>query len=218
MSTAALETYVDLSRTRLETMLKVLDVDGAVDRVRGGWTATGQDWVYDQERYDRVAAARRDEQAAMLAYIATDGCRMRFLREQLDDPGAADCGRCDNCGGLELPARSPEPPWPRPASGCADPGVTLAPRKMWPTALANLGIDLKGKIAEARRGGPRGGPADRPRPRPDCCASCSGPRPRTARCPARSSTPCSRCSATGTRPGPPAPPGWRTSSRRAVPS
>ena len=43
MSTAALETYVDLSRTRLETMLKVLDVDGAVDRVRGGWTATGQD-------------------------------------------------------------------------------------------------------------------------------------------------------------------------------
>ena len=35
MSTAALETYVDLSRNRLETMLKVLDVDGAVDRVRG---------------------------------------------------------------------------------------------------------------------------------------------------------------------------------------
>ena len=55
-------------------------------RVRGGWTATGQEWAYDQERYDRVAAARRDEQAAMLAYIATDGCRMRFLREQLDDP------------------------------------------------------------------------------------------------------------------------------------
>src|SRR4051812_40479665 len=104
MSTAALETHVDLSRTRLETMLKVLDVDGAVNRVRGGWSATGQEWAYDQERYDRVAAARRDEQAAMLAYIATDGCRMRFLREQLDDPEAEDCGRCDNCGGLELPA------------------------------------------------------------------------------------------------------------------
>ncbi len=86
MSTAALETYVDLSRTRLETMLKVLDVDGAVVRVRGGWTATGEEWAYDQERYDRVAAARREEQAAMLTYIATDGCRMRFLREQLDDP------------------------------------------------------------------------------------------------------------------------------------
>src|SRR6476469_5926839 len=41
MSTAALETPVELNRTRLETMLKVLDVDGAVRRVRGGWEATG---------------------------------------------------------------------------------------------------------------------------------------------------------------------------------
>ncbi|GAB4005288.1 hypothetical protein GCM10029992_52750 [Glycomyces albus] len=37
MSTAALETRVDLRRTRLEMMLKVLDVDGAVRRVKGGW-------------------------------------------------------------------------------------------------------------------------------------------------------------------------------------
>ena len=29
------------------------------------------------------------------------------------------------------------------------PGVTVAPRKMWPSALTNLGIDLKGKITEA---------------------------------------------------------------------
>src|SRR4051812_2316214 len=102
MSTATLETYVDLSRGRLEMMLKVLDVEGAVRRVQGGWTATGREWVYEQERYDRVAAARRDEQAAMLEYIATDRCRMRFLREALDDPGAEDCGRCDNCGGVTL--------------------------------------------------------------------------------------------------------------------
>ena len=33
------------------------------------------------------------------------------------------------------------------------PGVTLAPRKMWPTALANLGIDLKGKITDAAEEG-----------------------------------------------------------------
>jgi ATP-dependent DNA helicase RecQ len=37
LSTATLETYVELTRTRLETMLKVLDVDGAVHRVQGGW-------------------------------------------------------------------------------------------------------------------------------------------------------------------------------------
>jgi ATP-dependent DNA helicase RecQ len=44
LSTAALEPRVELRRTRLETMLKVLDVDGAVRRVQGGWTATGQPW------------------------------------------------------------------------------------------------------------------------------------------------------------------------------
>jgi len=154
MSTAALETYVDLSRTRLETMLKVLDVDGAVQRVRGGWTATGQDWAYDQERYDRVAAARRDEQAAMLAYIATDGCRMRFLREQLDDPaGAEDCGRCDNCAGLQLPLEISGTAVEQAGERLQRPGVTIAARRMWPTALGNLGIDLKGKIAEGAEDG-----------------------------------------------------------------
>ena len=41
----------------------------------------------------------------MLDYLDTDRCRMRFLRDQLDDPEAATCGRCDNCGGLTLSAR-----------------------------------------------------------------------------------------------------------------
>jgi ATP-dependent DNA helicase RecQ len=152
MSTATLETYVDLSRNRLEMMLKVLDVDGAVRRVQGGWVATGRDWVYEQERYDRVAAARRDEQAAMLAYIATDGCRMRFLREALDDPGATDCGRCDNCGGLALSAAVSQSAVASAGERLARPGVALSPRKLWPTALANLGLDLKGRITGAEEG------------------------------------------------------------------
>ena len=59
---------------------------------------------YDEERYRRVTEAREREQQAMLDYLDTDECRMRFLREQLDDPEAADCGRCDNCGGLTLSA------------------------------------------------------------------------------------------------------------------
>lgn len=39
LSLPALEPLVELRRTRLETMLKVLDVDGAVRRVKGGWRA-----------------------------------------------------------------------------------------------------------------------------------------------------------------------------------
>jgi ATP-dependent DNA helicase RecQ len=147
MSTATLETYVDLSRSRLEMMLKVLDVDGAVRRVQGGWIATGLPWVYEDDRYQRVAAARRDEQALMLEYIATDRCRMRFLREALDDLDATDCGRCDNCGGLSVPTSVSEAAVARAGERLTRPGVVVEPRKMWPTALTNLGIDLKGKIA-----------------------------------------------------------------------
>ena len=50
-STPALEPLVDLGRTRLEMVLKVLDVDGAVRRVKGGWVATGEPWNYDEPRY-----------------------------------------------------------------------------------------------------------------------------------------------------------------------
>ena len=148
LGTPALETRVELSRNRLETMLKVLDVDGAVRRVRGGWEATGQPWSYDAERYQRVREAREREQAAMLDYLDTGGCRMRFLREQLDDPEAADCGRCDNCGGLSLDSTVSTAAVEEAGARLARPGVPIEPRKMWPTALATLGIDLKGKIAE----------------------------------------------------------------------
>ena len=153
LSTATLETYVDLNRTRLETMLKVLDVDGAVRRVRGGWEATGQPWAYDEERYRRVSEAREREQRAMLDYIATDGCRMRYLREQLDDPEAADCGRCDNCGGLTLSEEVTAAAVEEAGARLSRPGVPVEPRKMWPTALGNLGIDLRGKIAEGAEEG-----------------------------------------------------------------
>ncbi|MCW2774616.1 MAG: ATP-dependent helicase, RecQ-like protein [Nocardioides sp.] len=153
MSTATLETYVDLNRNRLETMLKVLDVDGAVRRVRGGWESTGQEWAYDEERYRRVTEAREREQQAMLDYISTDRCRMHFLRDQLDDPEAVDCGRCDNCGGLTLPTEVSAAAVEEADARLSRPGVVVEPRKMWPTALANLGIELKGKIGEGAEEG-----------------------------------------------------------------
>jgi ATP-dependent DNA helicase RecQ len=150
LSTAAIETRVDLSRGRLEQMLKVLDVDGAVSRTVGGWTATGQPWTYDGERYQRVARERAREQQAMLAYQATDGCRMEFLRRELDDPGAVACGRCDNCTGQPWSAEVPDAGISAARDRLARPGVTVEPRKMWPTGMKELGIDATGKIAASR--------------------------------------------------------------------
>ena len=154
LSTAALETHVDLSRGRLETMLKVLDVDGAVTRTAGGWTSTGRPWFYDGERYERVARERKREQQAMLDYLDTGGCRMEFLRRELDDPAAKACGRCDNCTGQPWPADVPEAGAQAARDRLARPGVTVEPRKMWPTGMKELGIDASGKIPAARTAEP----------------------------------------------------------------
>ncbi|MEO6205398.1 MAG: recombinase RecQ, partial [Mycobacteriales bacterium] len=154
LSTAALETRVDLRRTRLETMLKVLDVDGAVRRVSGGWVSTGQDWTYDAERYARVSAAREHEQQAMRDYASTPSCRMEFLRRQLDDPGAEPCGRCDRCTG-STPSTAVSPQALAAAQALLDrPGVEVEPRRMWPSGLTALGIDLSGRIAAAETADP----------------------------------------------------------------
>ncbi len=149
LSTAALETRVDSSRSRLEMMLKVLDVDGAVRRVSGGWEATGAEWAYDAERYRRVAAERSREQQAMLGYIAMAGCRMEYLRRELDDPAAQPCGRCDNCTGRHWPATVPEDTVAAARDRLDRPGVTIEPRRMWPSGMAGLGIQVSGRIPAA---------------------------------------------------------------------
>ncbi|MDA1360376.1 DEAD/DEAH box helicase [Glycomyces luteolus] len=146
LSTAALETRVDLRRTRLEMMLKVLDVDGAVHRVKGGWESTGQTWDYDAERYAKVEAARKHEQRRMLAYEATDACRLEFLRRELDDAEAVPCGRCDNCTGTRTEAGVSAEAAAGAAAALSKPGVPFEPKRMWPTGLQAIGIDLKGKI------------------------------------------------------------------------
>jgi len=150
LSTAALEARVDLRRTRLETMLKVLDVDGAVRRVKGGWTATGQPWSYDGERYARVAADRAAEQQAMRDYVATTGCRMEFLRRQIDDPGAAPCGRCDRCTGQTLPLQVSGAALAAASERLQQPGVEIEPRRLWPTGMDTVGVGRKGKIPTDR--------------------------------------------------------------------
>lgn len=141
-STIRLESQVDLSRSRLEQVLKVLDVDGAVNRVRSGWVSTGQPWTYDAARYQGLAAARTAEQNAMVDYQRTPGCRLLFLRRQLDDATAtSNCGRCDNCTGRTWDTGVDASVANRVSSRLTAPGVRLTQRKQWPT-----GISVKGKI------------------------------------------------------------------------
>jgi ATP-dependent DNA helicase RecQ len=137
---------VDLSRSRLDMVLKVLDVDGAVQRVRGGWQATGNDWHYDADRYQRIEKARAVESQAMLDYQSTGGCRMEFLLRQLDDAHAAPCGRCDNCTGRQWSTEVSSATSEAAQERLRRPGVDLGPRKQWPTGMNALQVPLSGKI------------------------------------------------------------------------
>ncbi|MGW2225321.1 RecQ family ATP-dependent DNA helicase [Streptomyces formicae] len=154
LSLPALEPLVELRRSRLETMLKVLDVDGAVKRVKGGWISTGAPWVYDTDRYAWVAKQRQAEQQAMREYASAPGCRMEFLRRQLDDEGAAPCGRCDNCAGARFGEEVSPAALDAAKGELGRPGADVEPRKMWPTGLAAVGVDLKGRIPAGEQAAP----------------------------------------------------------------
>ncbi|MET7452350.1 RecQ family ATP-dependent DNA helicase [Streptomyces sp. NPDC005574] len=154
LSLQALEPLVELNRTRLETMLKVLDVDGAVHRVKGGWISTGTPWSYDAERYAWVAKQRSAEQQAMRDYATTTACRMEFLRRQLDDEQAAPCGRCDNCAGARFTAEVSSRALDTAGGSLARAGVVVEPRRMWPTGLPAVGVNLKGRIPPGEQATP----------------------------------------------------------------
>jgi ATP-dependent DNA helicase RecQ len=97
-TTRELMSFVNLGMGRLEAMLKILDVEGAVRREGTRWIlCPGSGWSYDAERYAQITVLRRAEQAAMAAFGADGRCLMRALQEELDDPAAEDCGRCSVC-------------------------------------------------------------------------------------------------------------------------
>ncbi|HEY5198676.1 MAG TPA: RecQ family ATP-dependent DNA helicase [Solirubrobacteraceae bacterium] len=138
-TTRELMAVVNLGMGRIEAMLKILDVEGAVRRTGTRWVSIpGAGWTYDAERYTQVTALRRAEQDAMAAF-GTDGrCLMRVLQEELDDPDARDCGRCSVC----TAPRFAEPPDPalveRAQRHLRSRPVELEVRKMAPDAAGAM--------------------------------------------------------------------------------
>lgn len=131
-SLGAIQRVVNVKLGVLELVVKQLDVDGVLDRVGGTvYQRTLLPWSYPTERVDQVTAARRAEQQAMLDYVETSECRMRFLANLLDDVESHPCGVCDNCTDsrqipqlpTELVARAERFLQKRP--------ITLTPKKMY---------------------------------------------------------------------------------------
>ncbi|HEY6360601.1 MAG TPA: RecQ family ATP-dependent DNA helicase, partial [Vicinamibacterales bacterium] len=95
----SLQKHVNYRQSRLEQVLKLLEVEGAVYRDGATYYLSGNVWTPDQERVERVTARRRHELERMRAFMTTRSCLMEFLTRELDDPASAPCGRCANCAG-----------------------------------------------------------------------------------------------------------------------
>jgi ATP-dependent DNA helicase RecQ len=142
VSTGEIEREVNARRSRIEAMLKVLEVEGAVERADGGWRRTLQPWRYDSERTETVTALRRAEQAAMREYATTTECRMQYVRRALDDHAADPCGRCDNCTGTRFEVVLDAGVVAEAAAFLRHTKLEIEPRRQWPSGLG----EVRGRI------------------------------------------------------------------------
>ena len=140
-SVVALEATTGIRRGRLEALLKVMAVDGAVVRGTDGWQSTATGWVFDADHYAALVAQRHGEADVMRSYATGTGCLMEFLQVALDDPTAGPCGHCSVCTGA-LPAPGAQPAAASVAAArtwLRGRDVTLDPRKRWPAGVGRTG-------------------------------------------------------------------------------
>jgi ATP-dependent DNA helicase RecQ len=127
-----LEQRLNLRRSRIAHILKLLEVDGAVAREGQRYFRTLNPWQPDTDRIERVTALRRSEMAHMQAYMTHATCLMTYLTAALDDPARVPCGRCaPDIGGL-LPT-APDPAVVRRAVDfLRRSDRPIEPRRQWP--------------------------------------------------------------------------------------
>lgn len=127
-----LEQRVNLRHSRIEHILKLLEVDGAVARERGRYFRTLNPWQADTDRIEKVTARRRDELAHLRAYMTHDGCLMTYLTRALDDPAPSPCGRCATETGQLLPVEPDPMAVRRAVDFLRRSDRVIEPRRRWP--------------------------------------------------------------------------------------
>jgi ATP-dependent DNA helicase RecQ len=126
-----IEEHVNMPSARIAGLLKVLDVEGAVEKGRSKYRRTLRPWSFDSARIERVRQARLAEHQAMRDYATTTGCRMAFLRNVLDDNAVGACGRCDNCTGNRYDTTTDPRLVGQALSFIRRRPITIEPRKVW---------------------------------------------------------------------------------------
>ena len=130
-----------MRRGRLEALLKILAVEGVLDKDGSTWRATGVPYVHDTAKWRALAQVRQQEAGIMRQYAQGAGCLMAYLQTALDDPSPAPCGRCSVCTGhLPFPGLAPSPQKLIAARNfLRGMDVDIEPRKRWPAGVGRKG-------------------------------------------------------------------------------
>ncbi len=104
LSLPQLETVMNLRRSQIEKVLKVLSVENPSPVIKDGskWKRTPVDYTINQELIARLTRQRELEWLEIQNYIDSKICLMVHLGNALDDPNAVECGRCAICTGQEV--------------------------------------------------------------------------------------------------------------------
>ncbi len=140
-SLVEIEAETGVRRGRLEALLKILAVEGVVEKTGSAWHTTGVPYVHDTAKWTALAQVRQQEAGIMRQYAHGQGCLMAYLQTALDDPSPAPCGRCSVCTG-----HVPHPGlMPSQDKLMADRNflrgmdVDIEPRKRWPAGVRRKG-------------------------------------------------------------------------------
>jgi ATP-dependent DNA helicase RecQ len=138
---ADIEGETSIRRGRLDALLKILAVEGAVRRDGTKWAVTGEPYRHDDAKWTALEQVRATEADLMRAYAAGHGCLMEFLQRALDDPDPAPCGRCSVCTGTAPgPGVEPDARWRQAARDhVRGIEIEIEPRKRWPTGTIHSG-------------------------------------------------------------------------------
>ena len=136
-----IEADTGVRRGRLEALLKILAVEGVVDKHGTAWRATGVPYEHDTAKWMALAQVRQQEAGIMRQYASGAGCLMAYLQTALDDPSPAPCGRCSVCTGqVPFPGLAPSQDKLMAARNfLRGVDVDIEPRKRWPAGVGRKG-------------------------------------------------------------------------------
>ena len=142
----------------------------------GGWVSTGRAVVLRRGALRPFARPGGAKRTPMLEYHARPGAGCGFCASSWTTRARPTAAGATTAAGSTLSAAVSDAAVAEAGEALSRPGVAIEPRKLWPTALANLGLELKGKIANGPSTGAGDRPAHRPRPRAGAASALPGRR------------------------------------------